>query len=306
MPGGCVRYIDGVASGKDPLRLGIHVTVYVALYVATLFVFAGMLVWLLGYPTAAMGATLLSAVFANWLTLRIYEDRHLVDIGLWLNRRSAENLVLGLAGGVGSAALVLAPALLVGAAHLTPTPAPADQPTVGGIIFVSILLAAGSVGEELLFRGYGFQELLAAVGPWATVVPVGILFALLHGANPGATWFSTANTAGFGILFGYAYLRSRDLWLPMGLHFGWNFTLPLFGVNVSGLRMKVTGYEMSWTAGRLWSGGEYGPEASILTSVVLIALFVYLRKAPVRRQVSPLTDPPAGGEVCDATPSSPS
>src|ERR1017187_7091550 len=88
VPGGCVRYIDGVASGKDPLRLGIHVTVYVALYVATLFVFAGILVWLLGYPTAAMGATLLSAVFANWLALRIYEDRHLVAIGLWLNRRS--------------------------------------------------------------------------------------------------------------------------------------------------------------------------------------------------------------------------
>src|ERR1017187_8353087 len=210
--GGCVRYIDGVASDKDPLRLGIHVTVYVALYVATLFVFAGMLVWLLGYPTAAMGATLLSAVFANWLALRIYEDRHLVDIGLWLNRRSAENLVLGLAGGAGTAALVLIPPLLVGAAHLTSTPA--DQPTVGTIIFVSILLAGGSIGEELFFRGYGFQELLAAVGPWATVVPVGILFALLHGANPGATWFSTANTAGFGILFGDAYLRSRDLWLP--------------------------------------------------------------------------------------------
>jgi len=101
-------------------------------------------------------------------------------------------------------------------------------------------------------------------------------------------------------------LRSRDLWLPMGLHFGWNFTLPLFGVNVSGLRMKVTGYEMSWTAGSLWSGGVYGPEASVLTSVVLIALFVYLYKAPIRRQVSALTDPPAGSEVCEATPSSPS
>jgi hypothetical protein len=60
----------------------------------------------------------------------------------------------------------------------------------------------------------------------------------------------------------------------MGLHFGWNFTLPLFGVKVSGLRMKVTGYEMSWTAGSLWSGGVYGPEASVLTSVVLIGLFL--------------------------------
>ena len=271
-PDGCVRYIDEVSPGKDPLRLGIHVVVYVALYFATAFVFSGLLVWLGGYLTGVTGTGLLSAVFANWLALRIYENRHLVEIGLWLNRRSAENLVLGLAGGAGSAALVLAPALLAGAAHLTPTPA--DQPTVGTIIFVSLLLLAGSVGEELFFRGYGFQELLAAVGPWATVIPVGVIFALLHGSNPGATWFSTANTAGFGILFGYAYLRSRDLWLPIGLHFGWNFTLPLFGVNVSGLRMKVTGYEMSWTAGSLWSGGEYGPEASILTSVVLIALFI--------------------------------
>jgi membrane protease YdiL (CAAX protease family) len=293
-----------VASGKDPLRLGIHVTVYVALYFGTAFVFSGLLVWLGGYLTGVTGTGLLAAVFANWLALRIYENRHLVEIGLWLNRRSSENLLLGLAGGAASAALVLAPALLVGAAHLTPTPD--DQPTVGTIIFVSILLAAGSIGEELFFRGYGFQELLAAIGPWATVIPVGVIFGLLHGSNPGATWFSAANTAGFGILFGYAYLRSRDLWLPMGLHFGWNFTLPLFGVNVSGLRMKVTGYEMSWTAGSLWSGGVYGPEASVLTSVVLIALFVYLYKAPIRRQVSALTDPPAGSEVCEATPSSPS
>jgi hypothetical protein len=302
---GCVRYIEEVAPGKDPLRLGIHVVVYVALYFATAFVFSGLLVWLGGYLTGVTGTGLLSAIFANWLALRIYENRHVVEIGLWLNRRSAENLAWGLAGGAGSAALVLAPALLAGAAHFTPTPA--DQPTVGTIIFVSILLLAGSAGEEIFFRGYGFQELLATVGPWATVIPVGVIFALLHGSNPGATWFSTANTAGFGILFGYAYLRSRDLWLPIGLHFGWNFTLPLFGVNVSGLRMKVTGYEMSWTAGSLWSGGEYGPEASILTSAVLIALFIYLRKAPIRRQISPLTDPPAGSsEVCEALPLSPS
>jgi len=293
-----------VAPGKDPLRLGIHVTIYVALFYATAFLFSGLLVWLGGYLTGVTGVTLLAAVFANWLALRIYENRQIVEIGLWVNRSSADKLLLGLAGGVGTAALVLAPALLVGAAHLKMTPD--DQPTVGTIIFVSILLAAGSIGEELFFRGYGFQELLASVGPWATVIPVGVLFALLHGSNPGATWFSTANTAGFGILFGFAYLRSRDLWLPMGLHFGWNFTLTLFGVNVSGLRMKVTGYEMSWTAGSLWSGGEYGPEASILTSVMLLALFLYLLKAPIRRQVSPLTDPSAGSEVCEATPSSPS
>jgi len=293
-----------VAPGKDPLQLSIRVVVYIALFYATAFVFTGPIVWLGGYASGIAGVTLLSAAFANWLSLRIYEGRPLVQVGLWVNRKSSRNLLTGLAGGAGSALLVLLPPLLVGAAHLKATPD--DQPTVGTILFVSLLLAAGSIGEELFFRGFGFQELLATVGPFATVIPVGVLFALLHGNNPGASYISTANTAGFGILFGYAYLRSRDLWLPMGLHFGWNFTLPLLGVNVSGLRMKVTGYEMTWSAGDLWSGGVYGPEASILCSAVLIVLWVYLRKAPIRRQISPLTDPPAGSEVCELTPSSPS
>jgi len=293
-----------VAPGKDPLRLAIHVIVYVALFYATAFLMTGPLVWLAGYFTGGIAVNLIGAVFANWLSLRIYENRHVVDVGLWANRRSAENLGLGLAGGAATAVLVLLPPVLAGVAHFTPTPK--DLPGVGTILFVSIMLVAGAIAEELLLRGYAFQDLLASIGPWATIVPVGVLFGLLHRFNPDADWFSTANTAGFGILFGYAYLRSRDLWLPIGLHFGWNFTLTLFGAKVSGLTIKVTGYEMSWTAGSLWSGGGYGPEASVLTSVVLIALFYYISKAPIRRQVSPLTDPPAGSEVCEATPSSPS
>jgi len=294
-----------MAPGKDPLRLAIHVVVYVVLFLITATVAGWLLNGLLDvYLVSNIATFLFSAVFANWLALRIYADRRLIEVGLWLNRASAENLVAGLAGGAGAAFLVLAPPLLLRVAHLASTPD--DQPTAGRIIFLTFLLMAGATGEELLFRGFGFQVLLAELGAYATIVPVGVIFALLHQSNPGATWFSTANTAGFGILFGYAYLRSRDLWLPIGLHFGWNFTLPLFGANVSGLRMKVTGYEMSWTAGDLWSGGEYGPEASVLTSVVLVLLFMYLWKAPIRRQPSPLTDPPAESTVCEPSPLLPS
>ncbi len=276
---------------KDPLRLAIQVIVYVVLYFATAWIFGPLMMWLGGYLAGTIGAGIFSAIAANWLTLRIYEDRHIPDLGLRWNRASRDNLGWGLAGGVGSACLVLLPPLAVGAAHMTATPG--EQGTAGTILFVGVLLAAGAAGEEIFFRGYGFQRLLAVLGPYATIVPVGVLFALLHEANPNASWFGIANTAGFGILFGYAYLRSRDLWLPIGLHFGWNITLPLLGVNLSGLNIKLTGHEMSWTAGRLWSGGDYGPEASVLTSAVLLVLFVYVWKVPIRRQPSPLTDAPA-------------
>jgi uncharacterized protein len=278
---------------RDPLRIGLEVLLYVGIGFGGAQIVGPMLLWLGGRLMGAAGSDLVCALFANWLVLRMFSTVRLADLGLWWNRVSADNLALGLIGGMGAACLVLGPPLLAGAAHFASTPA--DQPSWGTVLFVGVLIAAGSSGEEIFFRGFGFQVLLARFGAWATIVPVGVVFALLHGSNPNASWLGIANTAGFGILFGYAYLRSRDIWLPIGLHFGWNFTLPLFGANVSGLQMKVTGHEMVWTAGKLWSGGAYGPEASILTSAVVGALFFYVWKSPVRRQHSPLTDPrPAG------------
>jgi uncharacterized protein len=286
------------------MRLALRVGVYVVLYFATAFFAGPLLLWLGGYLVGVTAAGLLCAIFANWLAMRIWEGRSIFELGLWWNRASSANLAIGLLGGAGSACLVLGPPLLSGLARIVPTPQ--NSPDWGTMVFVVLLLMAGSVGEELFFRGYGFQLLLANLGPFATILPVGIIFALLHADNPNANFLGLVNTAAFGMVFGYAYLRSRDLWVPIGLHLGWNLSLPLFGVNLSGLRMKVTGYEMSWTAGSLWSGGEYGPEASILTSVVVVLLAFYLTKAPIRRQPSPLTDPPAESPECEPSESLPS
>jgi hypothetical protein len=287
---------------RDPLRIALQVGVYVFLYIATAMVFGWLLFWVGGYLVGITATGLLAALFSNWLALRIYERRPLPDIGMYWGRASAENLALGLAGGAGAAMLVLAPPLAFGAARLVPA---ADMPaSLGSFLFVGLMLLLGSAGEEIVFRGYGFQLLLRSAGAWATIVPVGVLFALLHASNPNATRLGLVNTAGFGILFGYAFLRSRDLWLPIGLHFGWNFTLPLFGVNVSGIRMRLTGFTMEWGAGTLWSGGEYGPEGSLVATAVLSALAVFLWKAPIRRQPSPLLDPSVESEPCEPAPPS--
>jgi uncharacterized protein len=271
-----------MAPPADRTGVYLRVGVYVFLYLVAIFLFARLIIWLGGYLLGVTLSQLLAAVSANVLALRIDGRRRLADLGLELNRASARNLALGLAGGVGSAALVLAPSLAARLARLAPDPG--AHPRWDIFVFTAVALAAGSAGEEILFRGYGFQMLLRAWGPSTTVFTVGALFAALHGANPNSTWLAILNTAGFGILFGYALLRSGDLWLPIGLHFGWNFTLPLFGVNVSGLTMRLTGYRMDWTVGSLWSGGEYGPEGSILTSVVLFLLAWFVWKAPVRKQ----------------------
>jgi hypothetical protein len=291
-----------MANRKNPASLVFAVAFYVAVYVGCLMVFGLLLSWVGGDFFGVMAAGLLGSLGANWAALRFFGEGGLSVIGLWWNRASADNLAYGLLGGIGAAMVALAMPLATGAAHLQRIPG--SQFALDGAAVMIVLVAAGSAGEEIFFRGYAFQALLARIGAWPAITGVGVVFGLLHVRNPNAAWLGIVNTAGFGVVFGYAYLRSRDLWLPIGLHFGWNFTLPLFGVNVSGLRMRMTGYELSWTAGSIWSGGEYGPEASILTSAVVVLLFVYIWKAPVRQQFSPLTGPSVGSTVCESSPPS--
>jgi len=219
---------------------------------------------------------------SNALVLRIYERGRLADIGLQWNSSSMRNLAVGFGGGCGAALLVLVPPLVLGFAELRP-----DGEYPGGweqTFFVSLILLFGAVGEEMLFRGYGFQVLLRGVGPFATILPTSVLFGLAHSANMNATWLSTVNTIGWGVVLGVAFLRSGDLWLPIGLHYGWNWVLPLLGVNLSGFRMGMTGYAMQWNIGEFWSGGAYGPEGGLITSIVLAFVAVYLWKAPIEGQ----------------------
>jgi uncharacterized protein len=234
---------------------------------------------------------LIAASLLGALAMAIFESRSLSDLGLHWRDGAQKNLLLGIALGAGGAAALILFPVLFGVAAFEPFPGTGF--TVRAAIFTLALLFCGAAGEEIAFRGFPLQFLIRGYGPWIAIPGIGILFGLLHGFNPGATPLSMANTAGFGILFGFALLRSHDLWLPIGLHFGWNATLPFLGVELSGFTIQVIGYRLVWKAGNLWSGGAYGPEASILATLVLVILFAIVWKLPVRRGVAYLLDPDA-------------
>jgi membrane protease YdiL (CAAX protease family) len=226
--------------------------------------------------------TFAAAAVANAIVLRIYERGQLADIGLEWTPASRRNLAVGILGGIGAALVVLVLPLLVQAADVEPVPN--DHFRWPSALFVSIVLLFGAVGEEMLFRGYMFQVLVKAIGPFATILPMSVLFGLAHSDNLNFTWMALLNTVLWGVVLGYSFLLSGDLWLPIGLHFGWNWTLPWFGANLSGFTMGVTGYSMHWKVGELWSGGAYGPEGGLLTSATVVAVFFYLQRAPIQHQ----------------------
>ena len=144
------------------------------------------------------------------------------------------------------------------------------------LFLATFVLVAWS--EELLSRGYHLQTIASGLNLFWGVVISSAIFGFLHLQNPGATWVSTAGIFLAGILFAYAYIRTKQLWLPMGMHLGWNFFEGVvFGFPVSGLdiyaltRITIHGPE-------LWTGGAFGPEAGliVLPALLLGGWLIYL------------------------------
>jgi membrane protease YdiL (CAAX protease family) len=234
-----------------------------------------------GQLITAAGATFAAGITANAISLRVFERLPLPAVGLGWRAGSRRNLLAGLMSGCAGALLVTAGPLLAGAATLVPDP---ERPaSAASLLFVTVVLLFGAVGEELLFRGYAFQVLASVAGALPVLILSSCLFALVHLSNLNASPLGILNTGGFGLVLGYAFLRSGDLWLPIGVHFGWNWALTLAGVSLSGFKIGLTGYTLRWHVSDLWSGGAYGPEASVLTCGVIVGFLFFLKKAPLAR-----------------------
>lgn len=149
------------------------------------------------------------------------------------------------------------------------------------LLFVNLLtLLVAALAEEIAFRGYAFQRLIDAIGPTLATLGMSVLFALIHLLNTNATAASTLVTILAGWLFSIAYLRTRALWLPWGLHFAWNASMGLlFGLPVSGLTIFNPVITTN-AVGPVWlTGGGYGPEGSAVAVIVLPLLTIVLVRA---------------------------
>jgi membrane protease YdiL (CAAX protease family) len=99
------------------------------------------------------------------------------------------------------------------------------------VAWVGLLVNVGvAIGEETIFRGYLLTALKHSWGRWGALGAMTVIFGLFHlpayseaGMPSGTLTLAIALAALFGLLFGLAYLRTGSLWLPVALHFTWNF-----------------------------------------------------------------------------------
>ena len=279
-------------------RLLLFLVLVVALSAACAFVLAG-LPWFSDNDLAAGSLIFLPATVAATVILLTISDRRPASaVGLPLNRLGTRHLIFGIVLGIGLSAAILGLQWMMGLVeieHGTVAGSLSEvvwAPSLGVGFFV---IASAATAEELLFRGYGLQQLMRATHAWGAMILSSVVFGLVHASNPNSSTVGIVNTVLFGVLFGVPLLRQRSLWIPTGMHFGWNFSLACMGANVSGLTIRLTGMEVVPVCPALWSGAEYGPEASLLTSFAVIAAGVLLWRLPLRSNDEPVLwdrDPP--------------
>jgi membrane protease YdiL (CAAX protease family) len=151
----------------------------------------------------------------------------------------------------------------------------AGERAIGETLAMSaILFVFAAAAEEMLFRGYPLQTLTRANLAWLGVLLTSVPFAAVHLNNPHAVpGFTFLNTALAGVWLAVAYLRTRSLWLPLGLHWAWNWVQSsLLGLPVSGIeRISPAPLLHAMNAGPDWlTGGSYGIEGGAACTVALL------------------------------------
>jgi membrane protease YdiL (CAAX protease family) len=140
------------------------------------------------------------------------------------------------------------------------------------LVSSSVLFGLTAFYEEVAFRGYMFQTLIQGITFLPATIVMAMLFAAGHLANPNVTTFGLINVGLAGVCFSVAYMKTRSLWLPIGIHWAWNFCqTTLFGYATSGTEFAGRRLFDAVQAGPVWvTGGMFGPEGGMLTTLALL------------------------------------
>ncbi|MFB7593808.1 lysostaphin resistance A-like protein [Streptomyces sp. NPDC056160] len=218
-------------------------------------------------------AFVLSVVVYRWVVGRT-ERRPVTELA---SEGASGSLLRGLVLGVVWFGCVIANIYFLGDYHVH-----GFGSTTGAIGLVGFM-AGAAVTEELMFRGLLFRLVERGLGTYLALALSGVVFGASHLLNKDATLLGAVAIAlEAGGTLAAAYAATRSLWLPIGLHFGWNFAESgIFGTEVSGNGATHGLLDASTSGAELLTGGEFGPEASVyamLSGALLTVVFLWLAR----------------------------
>jgi membrane protease YdiL (CAAX protease family) len=224
---------------------------------------------------------LVPATLIGWGCGKLLEGLPTRALGWGFTRGWLRDLLFGSLIGAASLLLATAIAAVFGGLKFTLN-APLMFWTVGRTLLGSLpIFVIAAAGEEAIFRGYPLQTMARAHLAWVAIIITSVIFSWGHLGNPNAVpGFTFANTAIAGAWLAVAYLKTRNLWFPLGIHWAWNWTMgAVLGLPVSGIE-SLTPHPL-WRAtdlGPAWlTGGAYGIEGGAACTIALLisTLFIW-------------------------------
>jgi membrane protease YdiL (CAAX protease family) len=216
------------------------------------------------------------------IVLRWFDRRPTGVLGLGFSRGWLRELGLGLAAGVGLTGLLVALLMVLRSVSLDLGPQPAAG--LAAVPLYLFIFSMAAAAEELVFRGYPLQALAEGSRRWIAAALLCIVFTLAHESNPDVTLIGVLNIFLASVVLTVIYFQTRRLWLPIAFHMSWNFCQSwLWGFDVSGIEITDHFFVMTPTGSEVLSGGEFGLEGSVATTIVFAALIAWLLLRPVLR-----------------------
>jgi len=244
--------------------------------------------WSIPHPDLVLGLVyrgglLVIALGVGYLCAHFLEELPWRSLGASLHKGWLKDLIIGSV--LGFATLVVAVVIAIVGRGLRFSVNQVDRTSiVRSMIGSGVILVIAAFAEEALFRGYALQTLTRAKLAWLGVVLTLALFGVAHLTNPNVVpGFTFTNTAIAGLWFAVAYLRTRSLWLPLGLHWSWNWALGwFFGLPVSGLNLASHPLLKASDTGPLWlTGGSYGIEGGLGATIALALCTLFLWRTSI-------------------------
>lgn len=226
---------------------------------------------------------LVAGLLSGWVLLGM-EGRGPGALGFYLRPSAFWDAFLGLGLGVGVAMAVILSMFIFGGVRWAPEGGGLSQFFLEGtrsLWFFTLPAAA----EEVLFRGYLLQALAEVWGGLKALLATSLAFGLIHLTNPNTSAIGIGNIVVAGLFLGAVYLKTASLWWATGAHLGWNWGLGfLADLPVSGLELVNTPMYEPVISGPQWiSGGAFGPEGSIIATVLLALAAYLIWKSPAFR-----------------------
>ncbi|HYO98718.1 MAG TPA: type II CAAX endopeptidase family protein [Pyrinomonadaceae bacterium] len=289
--------LDIFLNRQGRLRSGWRLAIFCAAYSAVLAAFfatigAIFFLFKVSNPSARLAGTLgyilqsfilfSSALLVGWGCGRLFEDLPLRALGWARHRGWLRDLVLGTVLGVLSLMVAALIATALGGFRFSLASSISNVAFVKTFFGSALIFVIAAAAEEMLFRGYPLQTMMRALPFLLAVIPSSVLFAYVHLDNPNvAVGFTFINTTLAGFWLAVAYLRTRSLWFPLGLHWAWNWAMgALLGLPVSGITSLTRAplFRAADTGPAWLTGGAYGIEGGAACTVALIISTIFIWK----------------------------